>query len=527
MIYVVGSGPAGVACASALVKKGLPVRMLDAGLELETERAQVVQELRSARPENWDLASVDLIKDNMAVRGRNLPTKCIYGSDFPYRDIDKHIPIEAKRADASPSLAKGGFSNVWGAGVSPYVDEDIADWPISVADLATHYEAVLSLMHLSAVKDDLESVQPLSSAATYALRPSKQAVAFIDDLQRSKEGLKACGFSFGYSRLAVRAHATHEGAGCVYCGLCLYGCPYGLIYNSAATLAQLQQRENFNYLKDVIVEKLVEASDNVTIHARSRLTGERLSFAAARVCLASGVVSTTKILLESLEAYDQPVAMKDSQYFIFPLLRYHKVANVTTEELHTLSQVFLRLVDPELSENGIHFSVYTYNDLVKSAIKRILGPTYTLLQWPIHELLGRLMVIQAYLHSNLSATIVMTLRKGRDGSVGKLILEGRLNEHTRRVIKKVVAKMYANRAHFKAVPLPLSSYIAAPGRGFHSGGTFPMRKQPSRFESDCLGRPHGLQKVHAVDATVFGSIPSGPITLSIMANAHRIASALD
>jgi choline dehydrogenase-like flavoprotein len=527
MIYIVGSGPAGVACASALVKKGVSVRMLDAGLELESERAQVVQELRSTRPENWNATAVGLIKSNMALRGRNLPIKCSYGSNFPYRDIDKYIRIEARHADASPSLARGGFSNVWGAGVSPYVDQDIIDWPITVADLVLHYEAVLSFMHLSAVKDDLECTQPLHSSFVHALRPSRQAVAFIEDLQKSREGLRAGGFSFGYSRLAVRAHSTHEGTGCVYCGLCLYGCPYGLIYNSAFTLAQLQQRENFDYVKDVIVEKLVESTDNVTIHARSRLTGEELSFVATRVCLAGGVVSTTKILLESLEAYDQPVAMKDSQYFIFPLLRYEKIPDVTTEELHTLSQVFLRLVDPELSENSIHFSVYTYNDLMTNAIKRILGPTYALLKWPIHEVLGRLMVVQAYLHSNMSATIAVTLRKGTVGEASKLVLEGRLNQRTRGVIKKVVAKVYSNRTYFRAIPLPLLLYVAAPGRGFHSGGTFPMRKRPSQFESDCLGRPYGLQKVHAVDATIFGSIPSGPITLSIMANAHRIASALE
>jgi choline dehydrogenase-like flavoprotein len=66
--------------------------------------------------------------------------------------------------------------------------------------------------------------------------------------------------------------------------------------------------------------------------------------------------------------------------------------------------------------------------------------------------------------------------------------------------------------------------IAEPGRGFHSGGSFPMRKNPGPFETDILGRPHGFQRVHAVDATVFPTIPATTITLSAMANAHRIGS---
>ena len=42
----------------------------------------------------------------------------------------------------------------------------------------------------------------------------------------------AAGFRFGQSRLAVRAGANENGPGCAYCGLCLNGCPYGLIYDA-------------------------------------------------------------------------------------------------------------------------------------------------------------------------------------------------------------------------------------------------------------------------------------------------------
>jgi hypothetical protein len=65
-------------------------------------------------------------------------------------------------------------------------------------------------------------------------------------------------------------------------------------------------------------------------------------------------------------------------------------------------------------------------------------------------------------------------------------------------------------------------HVAEPGRSYHGGGTFPMREQPGPFESDTLGRPHGWKRVHAVDATILPGIPATTITLSVMANAHRI-----
>jgi choline dehydrogenase-like flavoprotein len=63
-----------------------------------------------------------------------------------------------------------------------------------------------------------------------------------------------------------------------------------------------------------------------------------------------------------------------------------------------------------------------------------------------------------------------------------------------------------------------------PGRGYHSGGTFPMRRSPSTFESDTLGRLPGWERVHAVDASILTDIPATTITFSVMANAHRIGS---
>jgi choline dehydrogenase-like flavoprotein len=66
--------------------------------------------------------------------------------------------------------------------------------------------------------------------------------------------------------------------------------------------------------------------------------------------------------------------------------------------------------------------------------------------------------------------------------------------------------------------------FAEPGRSYHSGGTFPMCQSPGRLETDALGQLPGLPGVHFVDASVLPSIPATTITLTVMANAHRIAT---
>jgi choline dehydrogenase-like flavoprotein len=137
--------------------------------------------------------------------------------------------------------------------------------------------------------------------------------------------------------------------------------------------------------------------------------------------------------------------------------------------------------------------------------------------------LGRLMLIQGYLHSDFSPSIRATLR--RDAGVEVLELEEMRNPRTRPVLRRLLWWLLRRSGALRALPVAPLLDVAPAGRGFHSGGSFPMRERPGELECDVLGRPRGLSRVHLVDASTFPTIPSTTITLSVMANAHRIASA--
>lgn len=525
MIVVIGSGPAGVACASALVEKGLDVTLVDAGIQLEPERKSVVDGLARVSSEDWPADAVETIRGEMAVEMGGVPLKHVYGSDYPYQEVDRLVPFENHNAATRPTLARGGFSTVWGASVLPYLAGDIDDWPIGVEDLAPHYRAACSLVPISAVEDDLASLLPLYTNGHQQLDPSVQISALLEDLARSEARLKAGGFRFGRARVAVRAEADERGRGCAYCGLCLRGCPYRLIYEASSTLDQLRRSERFRYVPDLVVERLVESGGSVTLHARSCRTGEPVRLEASRVYVGCGVVSTTKLLLHSLEAFDRPLVMKDSTYFLVPWLRWKAAPRVQEEALYTLAQAFIELTDPTVSAKTIHLQVYAYNDLYRQLLARPLGRASGLFRVPIDQLLSRMLLIQGYLHSDLSPTLTATLRRHGEGS--KLVLEGGSDPATRRTLRRVMLRLIRHVRDFRALPAWPVLQVAAPGRGFHCGGTFPMRESPGPFESDRLGRPHGFERVHVVDASVFPSMPATTITLSVMANAHRIASACD
>jgi choline dehydrogenase-like flavoprotein len=518
---VIGSGPAGVACASALLARGARVLMLDAGIKLESDRARIVGELAPKKSSDWPSSQVTAIHGDAGANLKGLPDKNLFGSDFPYRETVEKIPWRGQDVGVCPSLGLGGLSNVWGASMLPFRDDDIADWPIKKADLADHYRAVTEITGFSGRRDDLEEILPLYANNPAALKSSRQATSFLAGLERQRDALRARGWRFGQSRLAVRPTDSPKGRGCVYCGYCMTGCVYGCIFNAADTVRELQQNDNFRYESDVIVTRLREQSGTVSIEGFHRITGAPLSFEAGRVYLAAGVIPTAQIVLRSQDAFDRPLTLRDSQYFLFPILRARGVSGVDSEALYTLSQAFLELSHPRISRHSVHLQVYTYSDTIASAVRQSLGP----LKMFARPILNRLLIVQGYLHSDESTSIQMTLRRDGNSNGGKdyLELKGVPNPETKGAVKRVLRELQGQFRALGGFVVPPMLQISLPGRGFHCGGSLPMRaQQPTDFETDCLGRPRGWSRVHVVDASVLPSVPATTITFSVMANAHRI-----
>ena len=487
----------------------------------------MVDRMRAQLPALWDSSDVARVREGMEPTSSGVPLKRVYGSDYPYREAARLNPIESDGVDSAISFGRGGFSNVWGSAMLPYNDRDLGAWPIQTRDLEPHYRAVLDFVPISAVADDLAIDFPIYAAATRTLDQSRQTASLISDLERSKAALNEAGVQFGRSRLAVAGSpAPAEPAGaCLYCGLCMYGCPHELIYSTAHTLRGLMMRDDFHYVPDVVVERVEERGGTVRISAHEISTDATRDFDAERVYLACGPVATPRLLMRSMEMYETPVHLLDSQYFLFPLLRYSAPSSVTTEPLHTLAQAFVEISDSSVARDTVHLQLYSYNDMYDATFRSMLGKLHALLRVPVDALVRRMFIVQGYLHSDISPRIEMTLcRRGNAPDLLRLRAVEPL-EPTGRVVARLTRKLLSLHGRFRAAPVTPMLKIAQPGRGFHSGGSFPMRERPStELESDVLGRPRGYSRVHVVDASVFPSIPATTITLTVMANAHRIGA---
>jgi hypothetical protein len=254
------------------------------------------------------------------------------------------------------------------------------------------------------------------------------------------------------------------------------------------------------------------------VRGHRRETKEPFEIKTARVFLAGGVIPTTGILLRSMGHEGKTVFIKDSQYFTLPALLTKRVARVRHESLHALSQIFVELFDPAVSKRTVHLQLYTYNELIGRAVRNGLGPFKKPLEFLAREFENRMVLFQGFIHSDESSRIGITLNGD------KLDITPEINSVARTVVNRVVRRLMKQSLRLGVVPLPMLMQFALPGRSFHAGGSFPMRNKPVGFETDLLGRPGGWQRIHAVDATVLPSVAATTITLTAMANAHRIGT---
>jgi ferredoxin len=246
--------------------------MLDAGLTAEPDRLGLVEKLKVKQPEEWTLEDLAAYQAGMVPDAGNVPLKLAYGSDFAYRDADEHLGTYYDGVGLRPSLARGGLSNVWGATLVSFLDGDLGEWPFKLSTLAPHYSAVLRITGLAACQDRLEELFPLYANDLTELRPSQQGQQLLETMERNQQALARAGIRFGRSRLAVRGNLPPAQEGCVYCRLCIYGCPYGYIYTSSDTVTRLLRNPRFSYQAGVIVTQVRESAQGAEVLGYERAT---------------------------------------------------------------------------------------------------------------------------------------------------------------------------------------------------------------------------------------------------------------
>lgn len=513
-VIVIGSGPSGVAATSALLGRGARVLMLDAGHRADPSSEALKHRLSVTLPDHWQDADIASWKFKPPT-GSTIGQKAWFGSSFAY-DPPPAVDVDYGQTGFRSSFALGGFSNVWGATLLPYSERELRDFPLTGTDLDCHYQAVLQLLPYSAQYDRLSHRYPLYSSNYVPLQASRFSSVLIHRLARYSSKQRRNILEFGRARLAVRATTGERTSGCIYCGRCLDGCPYDHIWSSAQSVREFADHPNFKYVGDFVVDSVSEDATGATVIGRDR-NGPCQWHTDARLLLAAGAVGSARILLNS-RLVPETLVFRDSQTIFAPFFWVGR-RDISTDST-TLAEVFLSLNDPRISHNSVQLQVYPSNDSLGTRAQQAM-PHLAFLFRRLGWAFSHVVPVIAYLHSEDSDSASARLCSGR------LTLREVENPRKEQVMSALWRRLLPTMARVGLVSLPRLAVAAKVGEGFHFGASLPMGLDSAPGTSDLLGRPSGCKRVHVVDSSVLSSVPGGPITLTVMANAHRIASTVE
>ncbi|MBX5194054.1 GMC family oxidoreductase [Rhizobium sp. NZLR10] len=491
---IIGSGPAGVSAAFPLIAAGRRVLMLDAGDDAGSQ-----EENRSVRVLGSDLESLRA-DDGSSPK---LQTPASRGILERFKRVSG---ISGVGFNPIGSLARGGLSNIWGAQVSYLDARDIADWPIDLASLQNSYERVSQRIGISSNADvtihaNGRASLPLGATAVHVLRRHEAA----QPADRSFRLFPAVN--------AILSKAQPGRAACDLRGDCLYGCPSGAIYNSRQDLLALRRSPHFRLLDNMRAVSLTRGS-GWTVE-----TADGSSFSAPRIILAAGVLGTAALLTDLLPIGEEGLRLLNSPTLAIPLLSPARLLRSATPT-HSLAQLGLSLRYGDSPSDYVTGAVYEVGSLpAQSFVNRM--PLGRKAGRAAFELIaGSLLVAtiyypgdqsRSYIHREVTAKKGLTVRGGF--AEGFDIRAEALKNALRREWKRL-----------GLIQLPGAS-LAEPGIDAHFAGTLPMG-EAGPFGTSSDGELNLHPGLYVVDGSILPDLSSKYVTMTIMANADRIAHRL-
>lgn len=516
---IVGSGPAGVSAAFPLLDAGLKVLMIDAsGEDAPNPPAGEYLALRRTDRSQWDWqigADYTGLRLGQAVSPKlRVPTLAATFAGF--NELNR---ITTTAFASIGSLASGGLSNAWGAGVARFDAGELSSFPFPADALDAGYAAVARRIGISGRSDDaLRDYFGLDDVADPPLALDPNCARILERYNRRQRSKPSDGVRIGRARLALLTRDRDDRQGCNFSGLCLWGCDRRAIYSARYDLEKLLRHPNFVHRTGFVVERLVPAGDGWEVRGTDRAGRTAQPAQAPRVLLAAGTIATTAITLRSLNLVDRPLRLSSNPTAAFVLILPERIG-CRVEPGQNMAQLGIG-IDGVTTAGNVHCSLFPASFIpAREFVSRFpLGRAAALDLWRM--LMPAAVVGNCFLPGTLSSPSLTLLPSGQ------IAIQGGSNPALGTTLQRLHRRLSRTFRALGAI-LPPGGYVEGlPGSDIHYAGTLPMTANGDIGTTRPTGEVVGLPHVHVVDAANLTSLPAKPHTLTMMANAHRIGQTI-
>lgn len=529
-VIVVGSGPSGVHFAQTALAMGREVLMLDVGHERPMPAAPgaAFDDLKR----RLDDPAGYLLGDDF--QGVTLPggTGEYYGLPPSKEYVLTPVrPFSLKEWGFSSlsSFARGGLAEAWTAGVYPFTEAELADFPFSYADLLPHYEEVARRIGVSGVGDDLAPFFPPHAHLMEPLRLDAHSQRLLDAYASLRADLNAAGCYAGRSRLAVLTR-PHDGRDpCSYLGRCLWGCPHQALYTPSVTLERLIAEPGFRYVPGSYVSHCTwDASRHVRGVVVLAQDGSEETVGGDAVALAAGTLSSARIVLESVRRATGEIltltGLMDNQQILVPFVNLGMIGKASDPRSYQYHQVCLGLAGDD-PRHYVHAQLTTLKTGMAHPVIQSL-PFDLATDTTVFRLLrSALGVANVNLHDTRRPDCRATLEPQASGP-GRLVLNYTPPADDAAQIASALTRVRSALHRLGCVVPPGMAHVRPKGASVHYAGLIPMGSSDGPLGASAEGKSRDFEGLYFADGVTFPFLPAKNITFTLMANAVRVARAM-
>ncbi len=512
-VIIIGSGAAATEAAFPLIAAGRTVLMLDVGKTapaiLEEPLEGTWSDIRKTREDQWrwflgeDLSAIPLGGVDSGYGGGMTSGN----RSYVVEESTTLTPVSVQGGSLVGSLAQGGLGAAWGAASAELDTNALEAMGLNAEEIRHSYATVTKRIGIAG-GDDPNAQPPLA--------PDHHAEACLQSFQKNKAWFENHKLTAMQPPTAMLTQDLGERTATQYQDLDYWSNAGRSVYRPQYAIEALQKEPGFTYQPGHLVEDIQESETGVSVHARHLQQNSTRSYTAQKVIVAAGAIQTAHLLLKSRNLPNTAVPFIGKDHGFVACLRPSALGQAGPDRRHSLCQLLLRDTERLAGHEAGCAQLYSYRSLM---LFRLLSgvPLPTPLALNALRMLTPALVIADIRYATVPNG-TLTLSQSEQTSIQFTDPQPNLQakKRTQSRLKKGLRRLGL---------LPVRTINFAPGTSSHYGGTVPIAgRGPLAANPD--GRLQDSQHIYVADSSLFCTLPALPHTLTIMATANYVGTAV-
>lgn len=533
-ILVVGSGASGVHFALTALKKGHYVTMLDAGHPRTpaVNPGETFNDLKKNLEDPVRYYLGDAFEAVVLPGSRREYYTKPYAFPPTKNDVfalPAGFGVEANGFEPLFSFAQGGLAEAWTAGVYPFNDAELRQFPFSYDEIEPSYNRVAERIGIGAANDDLARFIPFHDHLNQPLRLDENSQHLWNDYQKHKDYFRQQLHAYlGRSRVATLSRDQGARKACSYCGRCLWGCPNQSLYTPSITLEECMGYSNFRYVPNTLVSHFeYNASHRVTgLIAHKQGEASTQQFDADDYVLAAGTLCSSKILIDSVWRQTGQIikltGLMDNRQILIPFINLKLLGKRYNPQNYQYHQLAIG-IETAKPEEYAHGQITTLKTALLHPIIYNVPIDLRASLAIFRNLRAALGMVNLNLHDWRREENYVTLSPDPSTGHSKLVIRYEPPSDEQQHIRAMVDRIKKFLWKLGCVVPPMMTHVRPMGSSVHYAGTLPMSSAPVAWTSSKNCQSHDFENLYLADGSTFPFLPSKNITFTLMANAVRVA----